>query len=73
LIARANKLFVPLTDVKWESGQYGIKYLDRESESKLYNSVQDARRKTWDFWIKVILALAALASTITSLVLALKK
>ena len=73
LVMRAERMFVPTTDLKWDRNGHGSRYLESESEKKLYNLVREEQRKIWDLRVKVILAIAGLASILTSLVLALKK
>jgi len=69
----AEKLYITVDDLKWERDQYANYYLDKPSQSKLYRSIVEERRKIWDFRIKVIGALTGLIGTIIGLVAIWKK
>jgi hypothetical protein len=69
----AEKLYITVNDLKWERDQYANYYLDRPSQSKLYRSIVEERRRIWDFRIKVIGALTGLIGTIIGLVAVWKK
>jgi hypothetical protein len=68
LVDRAQKLYVPLDGLKWDTDQYANRFLDNPSEGKLYRAIREEQRRTWDFRIKVIGALTGLIGTIIGLV-----
>lgn len=68
LVDRAQKLYVSLDGLKWDTDQYANRFLDNPSEAKLYRAIREEQRRTWDFRIKVIGALTGLIGTIIGLV-----
>jgi hypothetical protein len=68
LVDRAQKLYVPLDGLKWDTDQYANRFLDNPSEAKLYRAIREEKRRAWDFRIKVIGALTGLIGTVIGLV-----
>ncbi len=77
LVRRAQKHYVRLDGLVWDSDQYGNQYLSNATESQLYQAVKEERRKAWEFRLKIIgiltTALTGLVGTIIGLVAILKK
>ena len=73
LMRQGRRLHIHVGDVKWAWGSYGNRYLDYESEVRLYRAVRDERRGIWEFRIKVLTALTGLIGVVIGLVAFLKK
>jgi hypothetical protein len=77
LVSRAQRLHIPLDDLKWRDGNHGNRYLDNASEYKLYSAIREDRRTTWELRIKIITvvvtALTGLAGAAIGLVAIWKK
>ena|SRR5437867_1707038 len=77
LVNEAQKVYIPLDGMEWETDQYANRYLDSQSQSKLSKLVVEETRKTWEFRLKVIGgvigALTGLVGTIIGLVAVWKK
>ena len=56
----AQKLYIHLDNLEWETGNYGHRVLSDESERRLYHAVREERQKVWEFRLKVITAIGSL-------------
>ena len=73
LIRQSRRFHIHVGDVKWGWGNYGNRYLDYESEVRLFRAVREERRGIWEFRIKVLTVLTGLIGTIIGLIAFLKK
>jgi hypothetical protein len=77
LIKKAQRLYIPFDDLEWVSGNFGHRYLDGKSESRLSKIVLEESRKALEFRLKIaggiISLLTGLVGAIIGLVAVLKK
>jgi len=52
LAAEAENLFIYLPDLTWEQGDYGDRYLDKPSLSRLFHAVKEQKIKIRDYRLK---------------------
>ena len=70
---RALKLHLPLADIHWQDDQFANRFLEGESESKLYRAIREDKQKVWDFRLKIIAALTGLIGTAIGLIAILRR
>jgi hypothetical protein len=68
LISQTRKLYVPLENLVWETGDFGHRYLEDESEARIYRALREEKQKLCDFRIKMLVALTGLIGTLIGLV-----
>jgi len=67
LVNKAQKLFIPLEDVRWKSDCYANFFLDGATRAKLHRAIIEERRKVWDFRLRIIGAIATIITVLTGL------
>jgi hypothetical protein len=73
LAAQAEDLFVYLTDLKWEQGNYAERYLDRASLSRLFHAVKEQKDKNRDYRLRMAGALTGIIGALIGLLAILRK
>lgn len=62
-----------LWDIHWQDDQFANRFLEGESESKLYRAIREDKQKVWDFRLKIIAALTGLIGTAIGLIAILRR
>jgi hypothetical protein len=70
--ADARELFVYIPDLKWVDGQYGGRFLDQESLSRLHYAVKAQKDSVRDSWLKIATALTGIIGALIGLLAFLK-
>jgi len=73
LTADADKLYVYIPDLQWEMGNYGDRYLERASASKLYLAVKEQKDKIREYRLKLAGACTGIIGALIGLVAVWKK
>lgn len=73
LMEDADDLYVYIPDLQWESGNYGDRYLDRASASKLYLAVKEQRDKIREYRLKLAGACTGIIGALIGLIAVWKK
>jgi hypothetical protein len=73
LMADANDLYVYIPDLQWETGNYGDRYLERASASKLYLAVKEQKDKVREYRLKLAGACTGLIGALIGLIAVWKK
>ena len=73
LIAQAEDLFVYLPDLNWEQGNYGDRYLDKASLSRLFHAVKEQRDKNRDYRLRMASALTGIIGALIGVLAFLRK
>ncbi len=73
LVADAENLYVYIPDLQWEHGNYGDRYLDRTSISKLYHAVKEQKDKNKEYRLKLAGAIIGIIGALIGLIAVLKK
>jgi hypothetical protein len=66
LVKKALKRGIPTDHLQWETGNYGNRYLTRESQTNLRRAVIEESRKDWEFKLKILTALPTHAAVSSS-------
>lgn len=72
-LADARELFVHIPDLKWETGQWGSRYLNEESLSKLHQAIKSQKDSIRDYRIRFISALTGIIGALIGLLAIWKK
>ena len=72
LIAAARELFVYIPEMRWEDGQYGGRFLDQESISRLHHAVKTQKDSIRDYRLKWITAITGVIGALIGLLAILK-
>jgi hypothetical protein len=73
LTNEADSLYVYIPDLKWEQGNYGDRYLDTASMSKLYLSIREQKDKRREYYLKWAVAITGIIGSLIGLIAILKK
>lgn len=73
LLTDARELFVFVPDLKWETGQWGNRYLNEESLSRLHQAVNAQKDSIRDYRIRFASALTGIIGALIGLLAILKK
>jgi len=73
LLTDARELFVFVPDLKWETGQWGNRYLNEESLSRLHQAVKAQKDSIRDYRIRFASALTGIIGALIGLLAILKK
>lgn len=73
LMEDARELFVYVPDLKWEQGNWGGRFLNEESLSRLHHAVKAQKDSIRDFQIRFATALTGIVGALIGLVAVLRK
>jgi hypothetical protein len=73
LLADARELFIFVPELKWETGQWGNRYLNEESLSTLHQAVKTQKDSIRDYRIRFASALTGIIGALIGLLAILKK
>ena len=73
LMADANRLYVYIPDLQWETGNHGDHYLKRVSASKLYLAVRKQKDKIREYRLKLAGACTGIIGALIGLIAVWKK
>jgi len=73
LVAAAEGLYLYIPDLQWEQGNYGDRYLDRASLSKLYHAVKEQKDKNREYRLKLAGAITGIIGALIGLIAVWKK
>jgi len=73
LTADANDLYVYIPDLQWETGNYGDRYLDKASASRLYLAVKEQKDKIREYRLKLAGACTGIIGALIGLIAIWKK
>ena len=73
LAAEAENLFIYLPDLIWEQGNYGDRYLDKPSLSRLFHAVKEQKDKIRDYRLRLAGALTGIIGALIGLLAVWKK
>ena len=73
LVADAERLYVYISDLQWERGNYGDRYLDRVSISELYHAVKKQKDEIREYRLKLAGAITGIIGALIGLIAVWKK
>ena len=73
LMAEARDLFIFISDLKWEEGRWGGRFLNEESLSKLHHAVKAQKDSIRDYRIRIAAALTGIIGALIGLFSVWKK
>jgi hypothetical protein len=73
LQADAKSLFIYIPDLQWERGNYGDRYLDTASLSKLHHAVKEVKNNIREYRLKLAAALTGVIGVLIGLIAIWKK
>ena len=73
LMADARELFVFVPDLKWETGQWGSRYLNEESLARLHQAVKTQKDSIRDYRIRFASVLTGIIGALIGLLAIWKK